>query len=205
MKKLFSKKEKKEYRAYKEESDPWNLINPAKSLSPDFTFTNLLKAVFSTSRLFASGFPLLKPYLKISGNGFPNGKHSLSAPEACANCGACIPVCPAYMMKKTELVTAKGKLFLLKHLLNGSSLPRSTAEKVFYCLHCHLCEHVCQSKLTLTPVWEKLESIVEKTHGRPEEKIKAFIEQTESHPAYTQLLETFGIAPHSIHKGPQNV
>jgi len=205
MKKLFSKKEKKEYRAYKEESDPWNLINPAKSLSPDFPFTNLLKAVFSTSRLFASGFPLLKPYLKISGNGSPNGKHGLSAPEACANCGACIPVCPAYMMKKTELVTAKGKLFLLKHLLNGSSLPRSTAEKVFYCLHCHLCEHVCQSKLILTPVWEKLESIVEKTHGRPEEKIKAFIEQTESHPAYIQLLETFGIAPHSIHKAPHNV
>ncbi|UCE21963.1 MAG: (Fe-S)-binding protein, partial [Candidatus Aminicenantes bacterium] len=138
-------------------------------------------------------------------NGSPNGKHGLSAQEACANCGACIPVCPAYMMKKTELVTAKGKLFLMKNLLNGSSLPQSMTENVFYCLHCHLCEHVCQSKLTLTPVWERLESIVEKIHGRPEEKIKAFIEQIESHPAYTQLLETFGIAPHSIHKETQNV
>jgi len=46
---------------------------------------------------------------------------------------------------------------------------------------------------------------VEKTHGRPEGKIKAFIEQMESHPAYTQLLDTFGIAPHSIHKETQNV
>jgi Fe-S oxidoreductase len=109
------------------------------------------------------------------------------------------------MMKKTELVTAKGKLFLMKNLLNGSSVPKSVAENVFYCLHCHLCEHVCQSKLTLTPVWEKLESIVEKIHGRPEGKIKAFIEEMESHPAYTQLLDTFGIAPNSIHKETQNV
>ncbi|MGD2245599.1 MAG: FAD-binding protein [Candidatus Aminicenantes bacterium] len=205
MKKLFSKKEKEEHRAYKEESDPQNLINPAKSFSPDSPFSSLMKAAYSTSRLFASGFPLLKPFLRIPGNGSPNGKHKLSAPEACANCGACIPVCPAYMMKKNELVTAKGKLFLMKHLLNGSSVPKSTAENVFYCLHCHLCEHVCQSKLILMPVWEKLESIVEKIHGRPEEKIKSFIEQMESHPATTQLLETFGIAPHSIHKETQNV
>lgn len=205
MKKLFSKKEKVEHRAYKEESDPQNLINTAKSFSPDSPLAGLLKATYSASRLFAHGFPLLKPFLRISSNGFPNGKHGLSAPDACANCGACIPVCPAYMVKKTELVTAKGKLFLMKHLLNGSSVSKSTAENVFYCLHCHLCEHVCQSKLILTPVWEKLESIVEKIHGRPEEKIKAFVEQMELHPAYTQLLDTFGIAPHSNHKEAPNV
>jgi FAD/FMN-containing dehydrogenase/NAD-dependent dihydropyrimidine dehydrogenase PreA subunit len=205
MKKLFSKKEKKEHRAYKEKSDQWNLINPAKSFSPDSLLTSLLKAAYSTSRLFANGFPLLKPFLRISSNGSKNGKHGLSTPEACANCGACITVCPAYVMKKTELVTAKGKLFLMKNLLNGSSIPKSVAENVFYCLHCHLCEHVCQSKLTLTPVWERLESIVEKIHGRPEGKIKAFIEEMESHPAYTQLLDTFGIAPNSVYKETQNV
>ncbi len=207
MKKLFSKKEKEEHRAYKETSDPLNLINPAKSFSPDSLFTSLLKAAYSTSKLFANSTPLLKPFLRISSrsNGSKNGKHSLPPHEACANCGACIPVCPAYMMKKTELVTAKGKLFLMKNLLNGSSVPKSVAENVFYCLHCHLCEHVCQSKLTLMPVWEKLESIVEKIHGRPEEKIKAFVEQTESHPVYTQLLDTFGIAPHSIHEETRNV
>lgn len=207
MKKLFSKKEKENHRAYKAESDPGNLINPGKSFSPDSPFASLLKAAYSTSRLFAKGLPLFKPFLRISNprNGSQNGKHSLPPHESCANCGACVPVCPAYLMKKTELVTAKGKLYLMKNLLNGTPVPKSTAENVFYCLHCHLCEHVCQSKLTLTPVWEKLEAIVEKTQGRPEEKIKAFMEQMESHPATNRLLDTFGIAPHSISKETPNV
>jgi Na+-translocating ferredoxin:NAD+ oxidoreductase RnfC subunit len=109
------------------------------------------------------------------------------------------------LKEKTERITAKGKLFLLQNLLNGSSLSKSTAEGVFLCLHCHLCEYVCQSKLSLTSVWKRLESIVEKKYGRPEEKIKEFIEQMETDPAYTQLLNTFGIAPDNFHKEKRNV
>jgi len=205
MKKLYSKKEKKEHRAYKKESDPGNLINPSKSFSRVSPLAGLLKVVYSTSGLFARGFPPLKPFLKVLDNGSNHSKHNLSEAESCSNCGACTIVCPAYSMKKTELVTAKGKLFLMKNLSNGASVPESEAEKVFYCLHCHLCEAVCQSKLTLIPVWERLESAVEKKFGRPEEKINAFIEAVESDPAYTELLDTFGIAPDNNHKGTQNV
>jgi FAD/FMN-containing dehydrogenase/NAD-dependent dihydropyrimidine dehydrogenase PreA subunit len=205
MNKLFSRKKREEYRIFKKKSDPYNLINPAKSFSSDSPLSILLKAAYSTSGLFANGFHLPRFFLKIMSNGSKNGQHSISETESCANCGACIVVCPAYLKEKTERVTAKGKLFLLKNLLSGSSLSKSTAEGVFFCLHCHLCEYVCQSRLNLTSVWERLESIVEKKYGRPEEKIKEFIEQVESDPAYTQLLNTFGIAPHNIHKEAQDV
>ncbi len=204
-KNLFSKKERKEHKVYKKESDPQNLINPAKAFSPHSPFAGLLKTAYSTSRLFTKGFLPLKPFLKTSSNGSKKSKRTLTAQESCANCGACITVCPAYIRKKTELVTAKGKLFLMKHLESGNSVPKNLAEIVFYCLHCHLCESVCQSKLTLIPVWEKLESIVEKKFGRPEKGIKEFIEQVESDPVYTQLLDTFGISPDTNHQETQNV
>jgi Fe-S oxidoreductase len=93
----------------------------------------------------------------------------------------------------------------MKHLESGNSVPKNLAEIVFYCLHCHLCESVCQSKLTLIPVWEKLESIVEKNFGRPEEGIKEFIEQVESDPVYTQILDTFGISHNTDHRETHNV
>jgi NAD-dependent dihydropyrimidine dehydrogenase PreA subunit len=205
MKKLFSRKKRNEYRIYKKRSDPHNLINPAKSFSPDSPLSILLKTAYSTSALFANGFHLPRSFLKIMSNGSKNGQPIISETESCANCGACIAVCPAYLKEKTECITAKGKLFLLQNLLNGSSLSKSTAEGVFFCLHCHLCEYVCQSKLSLTSVWERLESIVEKKYGRPEEKIKEFIEQVESDPAYTQLLNTFGIAPDNFHEEKKNV
>jgi FAD/FMN-containing dehydrogenase len=204
-KNLFSKIEREEHKAYKKESDPQNLINPAKAFSSPSPFVGLLKTAYSASRLFTKGILPLKPFLKGSGNGSKKSKRTLTAQESCANCGACITVCPAYIKKKTELVTAKGKLFLMKHLKKGHSVPKDLAEIVFYCLHCHLCESVCQSKLTLIPVWEELESIVEKKFGRPEEGIKEFIDEVESDPVYTLLLDTFGISPNTDNKETQDV
>lgn len=204
-KKLFSKKEIESCMAFKKASDPLNIINPAKSFSAWHPLASLLKAAYSMSGLFASGSPALRPFFKTSKNGSKAPRHIPSEPQACVNCGACAAVCPAYLTEGTELVTAKGKLFLFQQMLNGSSVPRSAAEKAFLCLHCHLCEHVCQSKLSLLPVWENLESLLEKKYGRPEEKIKAFLDKVESLPAYTELLDSIGIPANSVHKVTEHV
>jgi FAD/FMN-containing dehydrogenase/ferredoxin len=198
--KKFYEKDLKEYFRLKKELDPFNLLNPAKSFSPDWRIVYFLKLAYSTSGLFSNGNPFFKPILKILSPNHEKRRRSLFEPDACANCGACIAVCPAYFTNRSEIITAKGKLFLLKHLLNGSSIPEPVAENIFLCLHCHLCEYVCQSKLKLMPVWDKLEAIVEKTSGRPEEKIDEFIKKVESHPAYTQLLDSLSNSSNNNHQ-----
>ena len=157
------------------------------------------------SALFSNGNPFFKPLLKILSLDHAKHNTSLLEPDACANCGACVAVCPAYFTNRSEIITAKGKLFLLKNLLGGSSIPEPVAEKIFLCLHCHLCEHVCQSKLTLVPVWDKLEAITEKTSGRPEEKIDEFIKEAESHPVYAQLLDSLSGSLNNNHMEKKNV
>ena len=203
--KLFAPKKREELRTFKKESDPLNIINPAKSFSSRHPFTGLLKAAYSMSGLFTAGSPALKSFLKAPKNNPKPPRHALFEAEACANCGACTAVCPAYLTERTELVTAKGKLFLLQQILNGSPVPRTAAEKAFLCLHCRLCEHVCQSKLSLVPVWESLESLLEKKFGRPEEKIKAFVAKVESLPAYTQVLDSIGIPVNGIPEETRHV
>ncbi|MGB2764830.1 MAG: FAD-binding protein [Candidatus Aminicenantaceae bacterium] len=205
LKKIFSAKDIKEFLFFKKETDPFNLINPAKSFSQDFKITSLLKLGYFLSSLFSNGYPLLKPIFRTKNHDSKKPNNHTSESEACANCGACTVVCPAYLKTRTEIVTAKGKLFILKQLLRGSHVPAPVAEKIFLCLHCHLCEHVCQSKLILTPIWEKLESIVEKKYGRPKEKIENFVKQVESDPAYTQLFDTFGISSNNNHQEIRNV
>jgi len=169
LEKKFSDKDIKGYLRLKKELDPLNLLNPAKSFSPDRKIAYFLKMAYSMSALFSNGNPFFKP------------------------------------TNRSEIVTAKGKLFLLKQLLNGSSIPESVTENIFLCLHCHLCEYVCQSKLTLVPVWDKLEAIAEKISGRPEEKIDEFIKKVESHPAYTQLLDSLGTSSNNNHQEIKNV
>ncbi len=205
LKKKFPEKDIKEYVRLKKELDPLNLLNPAKSFSPDWKISYFLKLAYSLSALFSNGNPFLKPFLKILSANNEEHKRSLHEPDACANCGACIAVCPAYFTNRSEIITAKGKLFLLKQILNGSSIPEPVAENIFLCLHCHLCEYVCQSKLKLMPVWEKLEAVAEKISGRPEEKIDEFIKKVESHPAYTQLLDFLNASSNNNHQEIKNV
>ena len=205
LEKKFSGESIKEHWRFKRELDPLNLINPAKSFSPDWRITYFLRFAYLMSTLFSNGNPFIKPFLKILNHDYKNRQRSLPEQDACANCGACTIVCPAYLTDRSEIVTAKGKLFLLKHLLTDSTIPAPVAEKIFLCLHCHLCEYVCQSKLTLMPVWDKLESIVEKTFGRPVEKIDEFIKKVESHPAYTRLLDSFSISSNNNHEEIKNV
>lgn len=205
LKKFLSDKALKEYRRFKRELDPLNLLNPAKSLSDDPKISVFLKFAYLMSDLFSNGNPLIKPFSRILNHNSEMDKKSLPETEACANCGACVSVCPAYLMNKTELVTAKGKLFLLKHLTDGSSVPKHTAQKAFMCLHCHLCEYVCQSKLELMSVWDRLESLLEKKFGRPKERIDEFVKQVESLPAYTQLIDSVSFSSNNNHRETENV
>jgi glycolate oxidase len=205
LEKKFSDEDTKECLRLKRELDPLNLLNPAKSFSPDWRIAYFLKLAYSLSALFSNGNPFFKPLLNILSLGNEKHQTSLVEPDACANCGACISVCPAYFTNRSEIITAKGKLFLLKNLLRGSLIPKPVADKIFLCLHCHLCEHVCQSKLTLVPAWEKLEAITEKTSGRPVEKIDEFIKEAESHPVYAQLLDTLSGSSNNNHIEKKNV
>lgn len=204
LKRKFSNESLKDFRHFKKEIDPQNLINPAKSLSADYRVLCFLKFAYSASALF-SKINLLKPFSKIMNHKHSPKKRPIAETEACLNCGACVAVCPSCLINRTEMVAAKGKLFLLKKLLDGSSIPEALAEKTFLCLHCHLCEYVCQSKLTLNPVWDKLESIIEKKFGRPKEKIEEFIKQVESDPAYSQLLDSLSASSGNSQRIEQNV
>jgi ferredoxin len=189
----FSAEVIKDFRRFKKETDPANLLNPSKSFSPDSKISHLLKIAFLMSSLVPNNHPIFKPLSKILNN-HKKQKSPFPETEACSSCGACAAVCPSYLLNGSEIVSAKGKLFLLKELLGGTACPKSCAEKVFLCLHCHLCEYVCQSKLALIPVWEKLESIVEKSFGRPDEKINEFIKQVDSDPACAELLDSLSLS-----------
>jgi hypothetical protein len=64
---------------------------------------------------------------------------------------------------------------------------------------------VCQSKLELIPVWEKLETLLENKFGRPKEKIDEFIKLFEAHPEYDQFLDSFGNISNNDHRDMRDV
>ena len=142
--------------------------------------------VFSpiTARIMAAGHRFAHKRLK------PKSRTDLlRIADECAMCGACVGVCPAYLVVSDERVTARGKLQTVKAMTRGQPVSKEHAHRIFLCMRCKACEQVCQSKLELIPVFDALEKELEEMHGKDSQEIEKFIKYAESTPEYDELVE----------------
>jgi Na+-translocating ferredoxin:NAD+ oxidoreductase RnfC subunit len=109
--------------------------------------------------------------------------------HACAKCGNCMAVCPAYLITKNEGVTAKGKVALAKKIIAGKEVTAEEAANAFMCMHCKACEEICQTNLELMMFWDALEKRIEGKFGRPEAQITEFLKRIDDSKEYWDMVE----------------
>jgi FAD/FMN-containing dehydrogenase/ferredoxin len=112
----------------------------------------------------------------------------------CSACGACVHVCPAYQVTLDERVTGRAKLQLAGWLAAGLPVRREDAEAAFACLHCGLCEKVCQSQLPLVDRWDRLEALLEQRFGRPSEALAEFARKVDVDRSFVERVP-LGLTP----------
>jgi ferredoxin len=182
----------------KKELDPQNIMNrgkyprlggklgglPAALFSPG-VLGSALRAVNTFGSLSAMGIKMV-----ASGDIMVREDDDvlLAAADECAMCGACVGVCPAYLITKDERVTARGKLLTVRQMAAGG-VSQEHAHITFLCMRCKACEQVCQSKLHLVPLYEEMERRLAEKHGRNDEQVKRFIELVEHSPQYDALVD----------------
>ncbi|MGB2908109.1 MAG: FAD-binding protein [Candidatus Aminicenantaceae bacterium] len=111
--------------------------------------------------------------------------------QRCTSCGSCLSVCPAYHVTGDELVAGRTKLRLAEALMRNVELEREEAHAPFQCLHCGLCEEVCQTRLPLRDCYLVLESWLEDRFGPPSETVQRFVEKLDADREY--LKDVFGL------------
>jgi len=111
--------------------------------------------------------------------------------QRCTSCGSCISVCPAYHITRDELVSGRTKLRMAEALINGVKLEQTEAHSPFQCLHCGLCEEVCQTHLPLRDCYLILEDWIASRFGSPSETIRQFIEKLDTNREY--IKDIFGL------------
>ncbi|MDM8000546.1 MAG: FAD-binding protein [Dehalococcoidia bacterium] len=109
--------------------------------------------------------------------------------HACAKCGNCVAVCPAYLVTQNEAVTAKGKIALAKKLLAGHTVTREEAVNAFMCMRCRACEEICQTNLELMNLWDALEKKLEAQFGWPETQIAEYLRKVDASDEYWEMVE----------------
>ncbi len=181
--------------------DPKGIMNSGKYFKLDGRVGGLAGKAFSPSLMR----PLMKTALTFSPitsrvmrwmYGYASTKLEpkartplLRTADECAMCGACVSVCPAYLIVQDERVTARGKLLTAKAMARGETISKQHSDRTFLCMRCKACEQVCQSKLELIKAYDDLEAQLEKLHGKNTQEIEKFIRYTETTPEYDELIE----------------
>ena len=73
------------------------------------------------------------------------GKEANDILRACVHCGFCTATCPTYQLLGDELDGPRGRIYLIKQLLENHEVSRKTQLHLDRCLTCRACETTCPS------------------------------------------------------------
>ncbi len=75
----------------------------------------------------------------------PEGEEAKSIVGNCVHCGFCTATCPTYQLLGDELDGPRGRIYLMKQVLEGNALTERTRLHLDRCLTCRNCESTCPS------------------------------------------------------------
>jgi glycolate oxidase iron-sulfur subunit len=75
----------------------------------------------------------------------PDGEAAEAILRKCVHCGFCTATCPTYQLLGDELDGPRGRIYLMKQVLEGGEVTRATQLHLDRCLTCRNCESTCPS------------------------------------------------------------
>ena len=99
--------------------------------------------------------------------GTPEGLEAEAILRKCVHCGFCTATCPTYQLLGDELDGPRGRIYLMKQVLEGAPVTRSTQLHLDRCLTCRNCESTCPSGVEYGHLVEIVRPIVDERVERP--------------------------------------
>ena len=75
----------------------------------------------------------------------PEGREAEAILRKCVHCGFCTATCPTYQLLGDELDGPRGRIYLIKQVLEGQKATARTRLHLDRCLTCRACETTCPS------------------------------------------------------------
>jgi glycolate oxidase iron-sulfur subunit len=94
------------------------------------------------------------------------GREADAILRKCVHCGFCTATCPTYQLLGDELDGPRGRIYLIKQVLEGTAPTSKTQLHLDRCLTCRSCETTCPSGVRYGRLLEIGRPVVEQQVGR---------------------------------------
>jgi glycolate oxidase iron-sulfur subunit len=98
----------------------------------------------------------------------PDMRTSEAVIRRCVHCGFCTATCPTYVLLGDELDSPRGRIYLMKEMLEAEAVPTPDVVKhVDRCLSCLACETTCPSGVSYRRLVDHARNYIEQRYRRP--------------------------------------
>jgi len=98
----------------------------------------------------------------------PKIKRANKILRSCVHCGFCTATCPTYQLLGDELDSPRGRIYLIKDMLENNRMPdEKTVKHVDRCLSCLACMTTCPSGVHYMHLVDHAREYIEENYKRP--------------------------------------
>lgn len=143
----------------------------------------------------------------------PRAEEAESILRTCVHCGFCNATCPTYQLLGDELDGPRGRIYLIKQVLEGNEVTAKTQQHLDRCLSCRNCETTCPSGVDYHNLLDIGRAVVDDAVARPlgQRLLREGLRRVVPNPQMFKGLINAGrmfraLLPHSLQdKLPRNV
>jgi glycolate oxidase iron-sulfur subunit len=97
----------------------------------------------------------------------PLGAEMAAAVSTCVHCGFCLAACPTYKELGQEADSPRGRIVLMKEVLEGTLPLETSLPHIDPCLGCLACEPACPSGVPYRDLISPFRALSETARKRP--------------------------------------
>jgi glycolate oxidase iron-sulfur subunit len=123
--------------------------------------------------------------------GTTDGEAAQAILRKCVHCGFCTATCPTYQLLGDELDGPRGRIYLIKQVLEGTEPTRKTQTHLDRCLTCRNCESTCPSGVQYGQLVEIGRKVVDAKVERPasERQVRWLLREGMTSPLFGPALK----------------